>query len=100
MRGACGIYPSLGRYFATKQELADAGCMSRPHLDDCLSGRKEFTDQQKKAITRAAIIKLMSGDLRYVGLYDHTKLEKALNGHFDEEFKVTKGEERWLKSLQ
>lgn len=50
MKGKCGLYPSLGRFFATKKELADAGCMSRQRLDDCLNGKKQFTNQEKVAI--------------------------------------------------
>jgi hypothetical protein len=57
MRGSCGLYPSLGRYFDSKQELADAGCMSRQRLDDCLHGRKQFTDQEKIAIDNYISIK-------------------------------------------
>ena len=51
------LYPSLGRHFSTMQELADAGCMSRTRLYDCLSGRKDFTRQEKQAIYNAIIVK-------------------------------------------
>lgn len=50
MRGSCGLYPSLGRYFDSKQELADAGCMSRQRLDDCLHGKKQFKVAEMVAI--------------------------------------------------
>lgn len=29
MRARCGLYPTLGRYFRTMKELADAGSMSQ-----------------------------------------------------------------------
>jgi len=95
MKGKAGIYPGLARYFATKKELADAGCMSRPRLDDCLNGKKSFTEQEQKAIARAALVKLYTHDLKFVGLYDSEKLYRALNGQFDEMFKVKQGEEVW-----
>lgn len=97
MKGSAGIYPGIGRYFASVKELADAGCMSRVRATDCLAGRKVFTDQEKKAIVRAALVKIMTHDLRFVGLYDMEKLERALND-FDGEFKVRQGDEQWLKS--
>lgn len=57
MRADMGLYPSLGRYFSNMQELADAGCMSRTRLTDCLHGRKQFTDQEKIAIENYISIK-------------------------------------------
>jgi hypothetical protein len=57
MRGSCGLYPGIGRYFESKQELADAGCMTRQRLDDCLHGRKAFTDQEKVAISNYIFMK-------------------------------------------
>ena len=50
MRASGGLYPALGRYFSTMQELADAGCMSPRRAQDCLRGIKQFTDQEKVAI--------------------------------------------------
>ena len=57
MRASSGMYPSLGRYFKTSQEMADAGCMSRVRLRDCLDGKKEFTKQEKSAICCRALYK-------------------------------------------
>ena len=45
-----GIYPSLGRYFRTQTELADAACMSRTvpeeidssDLNDIVEARQDF----------------------------------------------------------
>ena len=57
MRASGGIYPSLGRYFRNLQELADAGCMSPRRAQDCLRGLKQFTEQEKRAIARAVMLK-------------------------------------------
>lgn len=58
MKTTSTIYPSLSRYFKTVQELADAGCMSRRRATDCLSGKKEFTAQEKQAIFNAILVKV------------------------------------------
>ena len=50
MNAAGGLYPSLGRYFKSLTDLAEAGCMSRQRARDCLDGKKNFTDAEKKAI--------------------------------------------------
>ena len=72
MKGKCGLYPSLGRYFATKKELADAGCMSRQRLDDCLNGKKQFTDQEKVAIYNNIRLKEFMGVKYEPDLFDET----------------------------
>ena len=51
------IYPGLGRYFRTVQELADTACMSRTRATDILKGRKELTDPENAAIVRAIVLK-------------------------------------------
>ena len=72
MKGKCGLYPSLGRYFATKKELADAGCMSRQRLDDCLNGKKQFTEQEKVAIYNNIRLKQLLGVMYEPSLFDET----------------------------
>ena len=62
MRAVSKVYPSLGRYFNTMQELADAGCMSRKRCFDCLNGKKEFTNQEKQAILNAIYVKQHNPD--------------------------------------
>lgn len=57
MRASGGLYPALGRYFSTMQELADAGCMSPRRAQDCLRGVKQFTDQEKVAIQNYVAMK-------------------------------------------
>lgn len=50
-------YPQLLRYFKTTKELADAGCMSRTRAWQCLYGIKDFTENEKRAIWNAIIVK-------------------------------------------
>ena len=50
-------YPQLLRYFKTTKELADAGCMSRTRAWQCLYGIKDFTENEKRAIRNAIIVK-------------------------------------------
>lgn len=67
-----GLYPQLGRYFRTLDELASAGCMSVRRLYDVLHGKKQFTEDEKRAIWNAILVK------------EH-KLE--VRGDFNERFK-------------
>ncbi len=71
-----GLYPQLGRYFRTLDELASAGCMSVRRLYDVLHGKKQFTEDEKRAIWNAILVK------------EH-KLE--VRGDFDERFKRKAG---------
>ena len=76
------LYPSLGRFFKTQTELAEAGCMSRTRLSDCLAGRKEFTESEKKAISANIAAKLLGSKS-----FDYADLERAVKAHkgdFDE----------------
>lgn len=50
-------YPQLLRYFKTTKDLADAGCMSRTRAWQCLYGIKDFTENEKRAIRNAIIVK-------------------------------------------
>lgn len=71
-----GLYPQLGKYFKNAEELAAAGCMGRTRLWECLTGKKEFTDQEKRAIWNAILVMT-------------NKLE--VSGDFDEQFKRKAG---------
>ena len=71
-----GLYPQLGQYFRTTEELASAGCMSVRRLYDVLHGRKNFTEDEKRAIWNAILVKT-------------NKLE--VSGDFDEQFKRKAG---------
>ena len=71
-----GLYPQLGRYFRTTEELASAGCMSVRRLYDVLHGKKQFTEDEKRAIWNAILVK-------------ENKIETR--GDFDEKFKRKAG---------
>lgn len=71
-----GLYPQLGRYFRTTEELASAGCMSVRRLYDVLHGKKQFTEDEKRAIWNAILVK-------------ENKIEAR--GDFDERFKRKAG---------
>ena len=71
-----GLYPQLGRYFRTTEELASAGCMSVRRLYDVLHGKKQFTEDEKRAIWNAILVK-------------ENKIEA--HGDFDEKFKRKAG---------
>ena len=71
-----GLYPQLGQYFRTTEELASAGCMSVRRLYDVLHGKKQFTEDEKRAIWNAILVK-------------ENKIEAR--GDFDEKFKRKAG---------
>lgn len=76
------MYPALGRYFENQTELAHAGCMSRTRLWECLTGQRDFTRAQKKAISANIALRLMNEkSINYQELEDATE---AWKGKFDE----------------
>lgn len=79
-----GIYPSLGRYFRTQTELADAACMSRTVLWRCLTGRQPFTVQQKQAIANSIIGKMVAEEIDSSDLNDIVEARQD----FDKIFKT------------
>lgn len=91
MRASGGVYPSLGRYFARLNDLAEAGCMSRQRARDCLDGKTEFTDAEKKAIAANIALKAQmaarsySKDCFVINELDNAI--KAYNGDFDAIYK-------------
>lgn len=75
-------YPALGRYFENQTELAHAGCMSRTRLWECLTGQRDFTRAQKKAISANIALRLMNEkSINYQELENATE---AWKGKFDE----------------
>lgn len=82
MRASGGLYPALGRYFSTMQELADAGCMSPRRAQDCLRGIKQFTDQEKMAICNAIIAKIVAGEIEYKDMRTILEARKDFDGTF------------------
>ena len=79
------LYPSLSRFFKNQTELAHAGCMSRTRLWECLTGQKDFTRAERKAISANIIADLLKSKR-----YDYQDLDnamKAYEGDFDEIYK-------------
>ena len=70
------LYPQLVRHFKNLEELASAGCMSVRRLYDVLHGKKQFTEDEKRAIWNAILVK-------------ENKIEAR--GDFDEKFKRKAG---------
>ena len=79
------LYPALGRYFKSQTELAHAANKSRVYVWECLTGQRDFTRADKKAISSNIAMKLM--DSRS---YDYQELENAhtaWKSNFDEIYK-------------
>ena len=80
------LYPSLGRHFKSQTELAHAANKSRDYMWRCLTGRREFTREDKEAISSHIIAELLRSKS-----YDYQDLENAMSayeGDFDEIYKV------------
>ena len=80
------LYPTLARYFDNQTELAHAGCMSRKRLWSCLTGEKEFTRAEKKAIAANIAVRIM--DQKNIDYAELTKAVEAWKGKFDEVYKA------------
>lgn len=80
------LYPSLSRYFDNQTELAHAGCMSRVRLWSCLTGEKEFTRAEKKAISANIAVRIM--DQKNIDYEELSKAVEAWKGKFDEVYKA------------
>ena len=85
MNAAGGLYPSLGRYFKSLTDLAEAGCMSRQRARDCLDGKKNFTEEEKKAISANIALRITTAKgAAPTDVADGILAIKAWGGHFDE----------------
>lgn len=84
------LYPSLNKYFENMTELSHAGCMSRRRLWDCLTGVKEFTRAQRKAISANIVVKIMRKPI--IEYEDLWKAIDAWQGKFDEIYKSKEGD--------
>ena len=82
MRASCGIYPALGRYFDTLDELARSACMRRPRMTACLHGRKEFTADEKQAICNAIIAKMVAKEIDNWDMLTILEARKDFDGTF------------------
>lgn len=79
------LYPSLGRYFKNQTELAHAANKSRDYVWRCLTGQRDFTRADKKAISANIVAKLLGSRS-----YNYSDLEdamRAFKGEFDEIYK-------------
>lgn len=84
MRADCGLYPRLGQFFDTAAEIADAACMTRPTLAKTLQGRREFTENEKRAIYD----KLLLGEFVKYLQGQENKVKALLESDFDTEFRI------------
>lgn len=85
MTASGGLYPSLGRYFKNQTELAHAANKSRDYIWRCLTGQRDFTRADKKAISANIVAKLLGSRS-----YNYSDLEdamRAFKGEFDEIYK-------------
>lgn len=82
MRASGGLYPALGRYFKTLDELSRAGCMSRQRMTDCLAGRKEFTADEKQAICNAIIAMMVTREIENRDMLTILEARKDFDGTF------------------
>lgn len=89
MTASCGLYPSLGRHFGSLTELAEAGCMSRRRVRDCLDGVKDFTKAEQKAIASNILAKEMCK--QFPDNRELNDAKAAFNGRFDEIYKRKDG---------
>ena len=83
MRAFGGLYPSLGRFFGSLTELAEAGCMSRERARNCLDGKKNFTLAEQKAISANIVTRLLNKG----NSLDLENAKRAWKGEFDEIYK-------------
>lgn len=90
MNAAGGLYPSLGRYFRSMTDLAEAGCMSRQRARDCLDGKKEFTEAEMKAIAANIALKLITKPHSCSVGFVQAELSQAMtawNGEFNKVYR-------------
>ena len=90
MTGSGCLYPSLGRHFRSLTELAHAGCMSRVRLWECLTGTREFTRAEKKAIAANIAAKIM--DQKTIDYDELQNAVRAWKGQFDEIYRIKEGD--------
>ena len=79
------LYPSLGRHFKSQRELAHSINRSRDYIWRCLTGQREFTRAEKKAISAHIIAELLRSKK-----YEYQDLDNAMRayeGDFDEIYK-------------
>ena len=63
MKSSCGVYPALGRFFDSVEDLAHAGCMCPKRCFECIAGREAFTEDEKMAICNAIIARMIAREI-------------------------------------
>ena len=63
MKSSCGVYPALGRFFDSVDDLAHAGCMCPKRCFECIAGREAFTEDEKMAICNAIIARMIAREI-------------------------------------
>ena len=79
------LYPALGRHFKNQTELAHAANKSRDYVWRCLTGQRDFTRADKKAISASIVVRTLSKSP-----IDEKELSDAMTaykGKFDEIYK-------------
>lgn len=80
-------YPYLCKFFDKQVDMANAGCMSTAQLSLCLSGKKEFTFPQQRAICNEILVS-------YAETLSQSDKELLLDartyGRFNEVFRLEK----------
>ncbi len=89
MKRASPIYPSLGRYYSTIQDIADAACISRTQAWRCLTGKRKFTEKQKRAIANDIVVRFYTGEIEGTGRANEIDELLEARRHFDEIFKIS-----------
>ena len=84
------LYPSLNRFFENMTELSHAGCMSRKRLWECLTGQKNFTRAERKAIAANIAVRIM--DQPTIDYEELQNAVKAWKGQFDEIYRIKEGD--------
>ena len=80
------LYPSLGRHFKNQTELAHAANKSRDYIWRCLTGKRNFTRADKKAISAQIIAKELNK--HPINERELSEANRAWKGDFDEIYKV------------
>ncbi len=89
MRTVSTIYPSLGRYYSTIQDIADAACISRTQAWRCLTGKRKFTEKQKRAIANDIVVRFYAGEIKGTGRANEIDELLEARNNFDEIFMVS-----------
>lgn len=76
------LYPALDRYFENRTELAHAANRSRKYLWLCLTGQREFTRADKKAIAANIMARIVNQ--RGFSCQELEDANTAWKGKFDE----------------